>query len=114
MNYEQITMNNEPKNKAKTNPNKANLLRNQVCACFVIIKSYETDLNFWLKNPKANFRNSEMNVSPVKTTHYAPRTTHYEQKNKANQTQFIVSLSNLPVLSLAVLLSSFRGFWYDF
>ena len=31
---------------------------------------------------KPNFKNDEMNISPVKTTHYAPRTTHYEQKNK--------------------------------
>jgi len=59
MNYEQNTMNNELKNKAKTKPNKANLLRNQVCACFVIIKSYETDIDFWPKNPKANFRNDK-------------------------------------------------------
>jgi len=74
---------------------KPNLLRNQVCACFVITKGYETDLDFWLKNPKANFRNGKMNVSTVKTMNYEPQTMNDEPKNKPNQTQSVVSLSNL-------------------
>jgi hypothetical protein len=44
---------------------------------------------------KPNLRKSQMNVSAVITMYYEQRTMNNELKNKANQTQPVVSLSNL-------------------
>jgi len=46
------------------------------------------NIDFWLKNPKANFQNGEMNISTAITMNYEQKAMNYENKNKANQTQF--------------------------
>jgi hypothetical protein len=58
---------------------------------------------------KPNLLNTQMNVSSVKTKHYENKRLCSRKKNKPNQTQFMVSLSNqlearrggLPVVSLS-------------
>jgi hypothetical protein len=52
---------------------------------------------------KANLLNTQMNVKAVKTKYYENKRLCRRGKNKPNQTQFIVSLSNLPVVSLPAL-----------
>ena len=66
-------------------------------------------LNRWATSPerretnmqnKANFPHHQMNVSAVITMNYEQRTMNYEIKNKANQTQPVVSLPALYALSV--------------
>ncbi len=45
------------------------------------------NIDFWPKNPKANFKNAKMNISPFESMNYEPRTMNYTNKNKPNQTQ---------------------------
>ena len=40
--------------------------------------------HFWPKNPKANFQNATMNVSPFNTMNYEQITMNCEAKNKPN------------------------------
>ena len=42
------------------------------------------NVDFWPKNPKANFRNSEMNVSTAITMNYEQIAMNYDNKNKPN------------------------------
>ena len=50
------------------------------------------NVDFWPKNPKANFRNSEMNVSTAITMNYEQIAMNYDNKNKPKtnpiQTQY--------------------------
>ena len=49
-NYEPRTMNYEV---GKTKPNKAKLVRRRRIVSYAKLKGYETNLDFWLNNPKA-------------------------------------------------------------
>jgi len=44
---------------------------------------------------KPNFPNAQMNITSVISMNYEQRTTNYFLQNKPNQTQPVVSLSNL-------------------
>ena len=55
MNYEQRTMNCFIKNKAKTKPNKAKLLRNSAFVNSVKAEDYKNNLRFWPKIHEPKF-----------------------------------------------------------
>ena len=63
---------------------KPNLQENQVNANSVLAKGYEDDIVFWPKNPKANFRKSQMNVNPYYTTNYENISDWTLSKTKPN------------------------------
>jgi len=56
------------------------------------------NIDFWTKNPKANFKNAQMNITSVKTINYEQITMNNANKNKPKQTQSVVSLSSLGLL----------------
>jgi len=94
--------------------NKANFLRNRVNVSYGNTDGYENEHRFLAQKSQTQFQNRQNEPNSLynhalRTTHYAPRTTPYEQKNKPNsnpilsaiasakaeQTQPVVSLSNL-------------------
>ncbi len=78
---------------------KPNLPENQVNANSVLAKGYKADIVFWPKNPKANFRKSQMSANLYDTTDYEnisdwtlgknkPNSNPIQSQFKANQSQY--------------------------
>jgi len=67
--------------------NEPNLPENQVNASSVLAKSYETDIVFWPKNPKANLPENQVNVRSVLTKGYEADIVFWPKNPKANQSQ---------------------------
>jgi len=65
--------------------NKPNFMENRANVSYGISKGYENAPPiFGPKIPNPISPGAQMNLTPYITTHYAPRTTPYEQKNKPN------------------------------
>jgi len=61
------------------------------------------NIDFWPKNPKANFRNGELNVSSCITMNYEHLTINYGNKNKPKSNPIYDELADLYFLWIFLL-----------
>jgi hypothetical protein len=88
--YEKKTLGERGKNKANSKPNKANLLNAQMNVTVFYTKDYENMSNWAICENKANSKPKQTQSKPISPPHAAKQTQY-----KPNQTQPVVSLSNL-------------------